>query len=114
MEVNDSTILSRGSSFSSFASRIIGNLGEAIEDDTQAPDDDDFRIELGELNDAGDIDGTVFLDDSANAPSDAHKSQTLTATTAVFEQETDGGGAAERESPESPDECLDQRMMDIV
>ncbi|EED81633.1 predicted protein [Postia placenta Mad-698-R] len=38
--INDSTTSSHQSSFSSFASRIIGNLGEMLEDDPQAFDDD--------------------------------------------------------------------------
>ncbi|KAF9802629.1 hypothetical protein IEO21_09861 [Rhodonia placenta] len=95
-DVNNSTISSHRSSFSSFASRIIGNLGEMLEDEPQ-PSDDDFKGELDEPNDPGDVDGEVDR-----------------TTTATFEQEIDGGGAASREIPEAPDEIFDQRVMVIV
>lgn len=88
---------SHASAFSSFASRIIGNLGEMLEDDPPAPDDD-FEE----------------LSGSAKAFSDADKAQARTATTAVFEQKTDEGDTANHELPEATDEGFDQRAIDIV
>ncbi|EED81370.1 predicted protein [Postia placenta Mad-698-R] len=112
-DINDSTTSSHASSFSSFASRIIGNLGEMLEDEPQAPEDD-FEGELDRLNDAGDIDGAVDLDDSAQASSDADGAQTQMATMAVLEQETFEGRAANHEFPEAPNEGFSQRVIDIA
>ncbi|EED81373.1 predicted protein [Postia placenta Mad-698-R] len=111
-DINDSNISSHASSFSSFASRIIGNLGEMLEDDPQASDDDDLEGELDRLNDAEDVDGAVDLDDSANAASsDGDKAQTQMATMAVLEQETYEGSAANHEFTEAPDEGFSQLVM---
>ncbi|EED83346.1 predicted protein [Postia placenta Mad-698-R] len=112
-DVDDSTISSRGSSFSSFASRIIGNLGEMLEDEPGASDDD-LEGELDGLNDATQVDGAVDLSDSAKSPSDADKALTRTATTAVCKQETGKEGAAGGDLAEALDEGFDQRMIDIV
>ncbi|EED81378.1 predicted protein [Postia placenta Mad-698-R] len=57
-DVHNSNMSSHASAFSSFASRIIGNLGEMLEDDPPAPDDD-FEGELDGLNDAEDVDGPM-------------------------------------------------------
>ncbi|EED83393.1 predicted protein [Postia placenta Mad-698-R] len=112
-DIIDSNMSSHASSFSSFASRIIGNLGEMLEDDPQAPDEDDFEGELDGLNHAGGVDGVVDPNDSAQAPSDADKAQTLTATTAMLEPETDERHAANRGLPEAPNERFNQRAIDI-
>ncbi|EED81631.1 predicted protein [Postia placenta Mad-698-R] len=113
-DVNDSTMASHTSSFSSFASRIIGNLGEMLEDEPQAPDDNDFEGELDGMKYVEEVDGAVDPDDSAHAISDAYKAQTPTATTAMFELETDKGGAANPGFPEASDEGFEQRVIDIV
>ncbi|EED81632.1 predicted protein [Postia placenta Mad-698-R] len=112
-DANNSSMSSHASSFSSFASRIIGNLGEMLEDDPQAPDDD-LEGELDGINDAEDVDGALDLDDSAKHSSDADKAPTQTATMAVLEQETHEGGAANREFPEAQDEGFSQSVIDIV
>ncbi|EED83394.1 predicted protein [Postia placenta Mad-698-R] len=112
-DVNNSEMSSHASSFSSFASRIIGNLGEMLEDDPQALDDD-FEGELDDLNDTGEVDGSVVFDDNTKAPSDADKAQTRMATAAIFEQETDKRGAADHGFLEAPDEGFDQRVIDVV
>lgn len=84
-----------------------------LEDEPQAPEDD-FEGELDRLNDAGDIDGAVDLDDSAQASSDADGAQTQMATMAVLEQETFEGRAANHEFPEAPNEGFSQRVIDIA
>ncbi|OSX61480.1 hypothetical protein POSPLADRAFT_1144222 [Postia placenta MAD-698-R-SB12] len=110
---NNSSESSHASSFASFASRIIGNLGEMLEDEPQAPDDD-FEGELDGMNDAGEANEAIDFDDRAKAPSNADKAQTRMVTTAVFEQKTDERGAADHQFSEVPDDCLEQRVMDIV
>ncbi|EED81367.1 predicted protein [Postia placenta Mad-698-R] len=103
-DLNDNTVSSNRSSFSSFAINIIGNMGEVLEDDPQAFDNDLDR-ELDELNHAVEIDTAVKLDESAEAPSDTDTAQTRAATMAVFMQMADAKGA---------DGALDQRVIDIV
>ncbi|OSX61478.1 hypothetical protein POSPLADRAFT_1057245 [Postia placenta MAD-698-R-SB12] len=112
-DIIDSDTSSHASSFSSFASRIIGNLGEMLEDYPQAPEDD-FEGELDGLNDVEDVDGAVDLDGSAVPSSYADKAQTQMATIAVLEQETYEGGASNHEFPEAPDEGFSQSVIDIV
>ncbi|EED81369.1 predicted protein [Postia placenta Mad-698-R] len=107
LELNDSTISSRGSPSLSFASRIIGNLGEMLVEDSQAYDDDVDR-ELEDPTDSEEVDAAVDLDDSVD------KAQTRTATTEVFDQTTSEGGAADCGLPESPDEDFDPRVIEIV
>ncbi|KAF9802630.1 hypothetical protein IEO21_09862 [Rhodonia placenta] len=112
-DVSNSNMSSHASSFSSFASSIIGNLGKMLEDDPLAPDDD-FEGELDGLNDAEDVDGPVELSGSAKAFSDADKAQAQMATMAVFKQKTDEGDTANHELPEATDEGFNQRAIDIV
>ncbi|EED83341.1 predicted protein [Postia placenta Mad-698-R] len=104
---------SHASSFSSFASRIIGNLGEMLEGDTQAPNDD-FEGDLNGLNDAVEINMARDLDDCEKPPSGTNKAQTGTTTTAVCKQATGEGGTANRELPEAPDEDFHQRVTKFV
>ncbi|OSX61477.1 hypothetical protein POSPLADRAFT_1145671 [Postia placenta MAD-698-R-SB12] len=107
LELNDSTISSRGSPSLSFASRIIGNLGEMLVENSQAYDDDVDR-ELEDPTDSEEVNAAVDLDDSVD------KAQTRTATTEVLDQTTSEGGAADCGLPESPDEDFDPRVIEIV
>ncbi|EED83004.1 predicted protein [Postia placenta Mad-698-R] len=70
-DVNGSTLSSHKTSFSRFASRIIGNLGEMLEDDHQALEVNLDR-ELDELSDAEEFDSEGDLYGIPNNPSDTN------------------------------------------
>ncbi|KAF9806033.1 hypothetical protein IEO21_08839 [Rhodonia placenta] len=113
LELNDSTISSLGSPSLSFASRIIGNLGEMLVEDSQAYDDDVDR-ELEDPTDSEEVDAAVDLDDNGPANSAKAPSTSRMATTASCKLETHEEPAAACEPLAAQDEGIEQRTIHLV
>lgn len=107
-DVDESTVPSLGATFARFATRVIGNLGETIEDDPQAFYDD-LDCELERHPDAEDMDSAIDLQDGASSPSDAQA-----VTVSISKQEAYEGTAADWEAPAAADESFGRRAIDIV
>ncbi|EED79436.1 predicted protein [Postia placenta Mad-698-R] len=107
-DINDSSMPSPGSSSLNFASRVIGNLGEMLEDSPGAFEDDldcepDAYLDAREAHSANDG------HDGANSPSDAQA-----ATAAICRREMYEGSTANRQALAAPDQGFNRRTVDTV
>ncbi|OSX61456.1 hypothetical protein POSPLADRAFT_1144526 [Postia placenta MAD-698-R-SB12] len=107
-DVNESTVPSLGSTFARFATRVIGNMGETLEDDPQAFDDD-LDCELERHPGAEELGSANDFQDGANTPSG-----TRAVTLSVRKREAHEATADDWEAPEAADEGFDRHAIDIV